>query len=967
MYSVYVTIQVIGILLLLAALGILFFGEVSKEQKVMVFFVNGSLTHNCAYLLELTAQSKEAAIAATKMEYLGSALIAVCYCWFMYSYCYAKAPEKLLKLLAGIELPLMALIFTCDRHPFFYRRIEWVTDAGEHPHLQLTYGPVYFLFILCAWLIPYILSTYVLLRTLIRRPDRRSWKRYGLFIPLTLMPYLALLFYICRLTLAYDITPVVTGLELSLVVILVWSRRTYDVTRVAAEVMLQDMEDGVILLDEERQLVSYNQSASDIFPELNFLSVGDGIREMEDFPEGILDGEPPFCFRLNNCFYESHVRKIPGKNGRDRGYVVFLANVTETVNYQEEIEKVRREAERASIAKSEFLANMSHEIRTPMNAIVGLSDIIMEESRGRKVYNYACDIRSASQNLLTIINDILDLSKVEAGKMELVTADYYIKSLVGEVMNMMDVAASQRGLLLKCEYDTSIPCAYHGDEGRIKQILINLLNNAVKFTAEGYVKLTIQGSPSEQEGMENLVFIIEDTGCGIRQEDLEKIFEDFRQVDSKRNRSVEGTGLGLSIVRRLVGLMKGSVGVESVYGGGTVFTVTLPQKIVDARSLEEMPEAPEKEYEQVETFEVNGRYRVLVVDDNLINRKVAVGFLKNYGFELTEAASGFEALELVKKTKFNMIFMDHMMPEMDGIETVQKIREECGENGKTPVIIALTANAMNGVRETFLRSGFQDFISKPLDRKPLYNVLSKWIPNAYKSTKREKRDADGKDTAQSAVRPEYEDIRIPGIRPEEAKKHHSGGVSDYLELLQLYCMDGRRKQELLEELVQKADYQNYRIEVHGLKSASANIGAMELSSQARELEEAAVRGDEEFIRLHAGELLSCYVRLTGEIETFLAGQSAAQADERTGPAADMDGAALLEQVREALSLLEDFHSKECIAKIDSLIQCCPEGEAGDCLKKIKELLRLYEDDEAEELLRHLIEGLEKGGMTENGE
>lgn len=390
---------------------------------------------------------------------------------------------------------------------------------------------------------------------------------------------------------------------------------------------------------------------------------------------------------------------------------------------------------------------------------------------------------------------------------------------------------------------------------------------------------------------------------------------------------VEGTGLGLSIVRRLVELMKGDI--------------------------------------RVETFEVNGRYRVLVVDDNLINRKVAAGFLKNYGFELTEAASGFEALELVKKTRFHMIFMDHMMPGMDGIETVQRIREECGENGKTPIVIALTANAMNGVRETFLRSGFQDFLSKPLDRKPLQDVLAKWIPDAYKSIKQEKDDTaqETGGTAQHAPLLKYEDIRIPGILTEEAKKHHSGGADDYLELLQLYCLDGGRKKGLLEELLEKGDYQNYRVEVHGLKSASANIGAMDLSAQAGEQEEAAVREDREFIRLHAGELIACYERQVTEIENFLGKRDAARDGGQAVPAADMDRAALLDQIKEALALLEDFHSKECIAKIEALNQCRLGSEAGDCLKEIREQLRLYEDDKAEELLRCLIDRLEKGGMS----
>ncbi len=389
-------------------------------------------------------------------------------------------------------------------------------------------------------------------------------------------------------------------------------------------------------------------------------------------------------------------------------------------------EQQKREMEIIARSKDTFFANMSHEIRTPMNAIVGLSDIIMEESKGRKVYDYACDIKSASKNLLALINDILDLSKVEAGKMELVSNEYHIKAIVDEVINMMEGAASKKGILLKCEFDMSIPSRYRGDDNRIRQILINLLNNGLKFTKEGYVKLTVSGAPGEKPGTERLHMEIKDTGCGIREEDLEKIFENFSQVDARQNRSVEGTGLGLSISRRLVELMQGNIRVESVYGEGTTFILEIIQEIVDPKSLSEAPSEIVKE-EELRLF-VADDYHVLIVDDNLVNRKVARGFLRPYGFLIDEAGGGREAVDKVRQTKYDIIFMDHMMPEMDGIEAVQIIRSDCGENGTQPVIIALTANAMEGVREMFLQKGFQDFVTKPLDKKTLNETLLRWIP-----------------------------------------------------------------------------------------------------------------------------------------------------------------------------------------------------------------------------------------------
>ena len=954
MYSFFVGLQVAVIILSFIAEGLLLYGDGSKLQKQMSLFVTGSIVMNAGYYLEITASSLDAAIVATKMQYLGVAFIPIFYCWFMFNYCYEKAPYRLMRVILVAEVLLLGAVFTCEYHQFFFKEIALITEGVDHPYLDITYGPGYVIFFVLAYVIPYGLSLYALVHAMITRPNRMRGRKYMSFILISLFPVLALFTYIWEVYLIYDFTPAVLGGSLSLVVITVWSRRNYDFSRLAADVVLKNMDDGVIMLDEKKRIVSFNPAAEEIFTELSFQAIGDSIENMEDFPEALLDEEGQRSFKLNRRYYDTHVRQIFGSNGKSQGYVVIVFDVTETRDYIEEIKQVREDAERANLTKSEFLANMSHEIRTPMNAVMGLSDLIMEESRGRKVYGYACDIKAASQNLLAIINDILDLSKVESGKMELIPVDYYIKSLVDEVVSMMKVAATQRGLDLICEFDTSIPCKYYGDDGRIRQILINIMNNAVKFTKEGFVKITVGGHPGNQNDIENIVFRIQDTGMGIKPENLEKIFEDFKQVDSGRNRGVEGTGLGLSITRRFVQLMKGGIEVESVYGEGSTFIVTIPQKIVDSRTLEEVPDVPQKESESLDAFVVNN-YKVLVVDDNLINRKVAMGFLKNYGFELFEAASGPEAIAMVKETKFNMIFMDHMMPEMDGIEATKIIREECGLNGRSPVIIALTANAMAGVREKFLNCGFQDFIAKPLDRKPLNEVLSRWIPNAYKKV--QLNDDDGASDSQPEIT--FEDIHIRGIDVEEAKKHHSGEVEDFVELLNLYYMDGKRKSSYLMELLEKEDYKDYGIEVHGLKSASANVGAMELSAQAREHEDAATRGDVDFIKMHSSELLACYDRQVEEIKKFLDHRQEVTDEGKSGEVMNIDSASLLRELKNALEKLEDFKSKDCAHVIENLLQYDLNQNEAEKIKEIQGQLKMYEDDIAEKLLREMIEWLEK--------
>ncbi len=597
-----------------------------------------------------------------------------------------------------------------------------------------------------------------------------------------------------------------------------------------------------------------------------------------------------------------------------------------------------------------------------MNAIVGLSDIIMEESRGRKVYEYVCDIKAASRNLLSLINDILDLSKVEAGKMELVLSEYHLKTLVNEVLNMMDIVASQRGLLLKSDFDMSIPCRYLGDEGRIKQILINILNNALKFTKEGYVKISVSGTRQDEADVERLVFRIEDTGCGIKEADIEGIFENFKQVDSKRNRTVEGTGLGLSITKHLVELMQGAIRVESVYGKGSTFTVEILQKIVDQRPLSEVPETEAVKERKIEPFIVEN-CKALVVDDNMVNRKIVRIMLQSYGIDVTEADSGRAAIALVGETCFDLIFMDHMMPEMDGIEAVQIIRSECGENGTRPVVIALTANAMEGVRETFLQNGFQDFVTKPLDRKPLHEALLRWIPKERRMASVEWADFGKQDDSRKQ---EIQNILIEGIDTDEVVKHYSGSAADYRELLSLYCLDGERKLPLLRTLWEQQDYKNYGIEVHGLKSASANIGAMKVSNHAREQENAINRGDETFVDEHVFQLLTEYEEQIRHITAYLNMEKQSGGDKKPqGKAAiSIEAADLVGKLQEALERLENFRAKECAAKVEELLQyeLAPDMKAE--LTKIQGLLKLYEDDAAENQLRALIT---QNTMNERGD
>ncbi len=624
------------------------------------------------------------------MQYIGSLAIPISYCYFMFSYCYEKTPVRFLKFVKIVDIFI----------------------------LGLEYGSGYWLFMLCGTDIPYVLSMYALVRVCINKPDCAAERQYKLILGLSFLPVVVLYLYVVKLSFVYDPTPFVLGIVLAGVVILVWSRKVYDFSSLASGILLDSMSDGVIAIDVHERIVSYNPAEAGIFGDLNSRAVGKHIEELEGFPLDMLHEEGKVEFCRNDRFYQGHAEQILDKYGEKKGYVILILDMTETRNYIEEITCVREQAEQANIAKSAFLANMSHEIRTPMNAIVGLSDIIMEESKGRKVYEYVCDIKASAHNLLALINDILDLSKVEAGKMELIPTEYHVRSLVKEVLNMMDIVASQHGLMVESEYDMSIPCGYFGDESRIKQILVNLLNNALKFTKKGHVKITVSGRPGETQDTERLLFQVQDTGCGIREEDLEKIFENFKQIDSKRNRSAEGTGLGLSITRHLAEMMQGTVSVESVYGEGSTFTVEILQKIADARPLSEVPETGAKKEEPLEPFTVKD-YKVLVVDDNSISLATIEQALK----EKYEVAPnlGVRALQYPKKNRPDLILLDVKMASKDGVETLREIREmeDCQ---KIPVIMLTSQNDKHTVLESFML-GADNYILKPFNVEDLHERI----------------------------------------------------------------------------------------------------------------------------------------------------------------------------------------------------------------------------------------------------
>lgn len=728
MFSILVALQIFSIFVTIFSLVYVFRGGSTYAQKLMLSFTIAEFVHNAGYLLELFSKTQQEAMVAVKIEYLGSSIVAIFFMMFICNYCGLKEHVLFERILLLCGCAVILMVWTSPMHKLYYTDIVF-TESGAFPHMVFSYGPGFYFYMLFCTVMPWAVSVWVLIRTVRKEKSAKRIGKLKLIIGGATVALSVLILYVLKLfPEGYDPTPVSMALLFAVLVVFVWNRKDFDLTRTATETVLNSLGDGMIALDEDYKVLMYNDAARNIFPDMD---IHQSVREVRNFPMHILEGDEQERFEIGTRHYEGHLRTLVDYEQIVRGYTVLIVDVTDTFAYIKELSEMREQAEAANRAKSDFLANMSHEIRTPMNAIVGMSELIIDESRGRKIYDFACDIKTAALNLLSIINDILDLSKVEAGKMELVEDDYYVQDMVQETVNLIQMPAQKKGLQIKVNVDEDIPHKLYGDEGRIRQILINILNNAIKFTREGYVSLDVSAKYVDDKNI-NLQFVICDTGIGIKKENLDAIFESFKQLDMNRNKKIEGTGLGLAITKQLVAMMEGDIRVESEYEKGTQFTIHIKQPVVDRHTIGETGTGVRSEKQEKSQMFMCNEYRVLVVDDNTMNRKVVSAMLKAYGFQIQAASGGKEAIELVSEQHYDMILMDHMMPEMDGMEATGIIRSRYSETAEGTIIVALTANAIQGAREEYLSNGFDDFLSKPFERTQLHELLEKWVPEGKK-------------------------------------------------------------------------------------------------------------------------------------------------------------------------------------------------------------------------------------------
>ena len=577
---------------------------------------------------------------------------------------------------------------------------------------------------------------------------------------------------------------------------------------------------------------------------------------------------------------------------------------------RERLQAISERAIAASEAKTSFLSNMSHEIRTPINAILGMNEMIMRECEESEINirMYSQNIKTAGDTLLGLVNDILDFSKIEENKLELIHVNYDLSSVVNDLVNMIKTRLDDKGLMLKLDFDKNTPRHLRGDEIRIKQIITNILTNAAKYTEKGSVTFRVSFETIEDDPDAILLEVaVKDTGIGIKQEDMEKLFSRFERIEEKRNRSIEGTGLGMSITKRLLEMMGSTLKVESVYGKGSIFSFLIRQEVVKWEPLGNYEETWKKSISEMSAYKQKLEApdaELLVVDDNNLNLMVFVSLLKKTRIRIDTAASGDECIALALKKHYDMIFLDHMMPQKDGIETLQELKSDpANPNWDTPYI-CLTANAISGAKEEYIEAGFEDYLSKPIDADELEEMLLHYLPEE-KIINRSEDDKSGAEQGENATGYEgkgstYEQNSNgtkdgPTDECDDKENNdlqdrfnalteagidvwtgidNSGSFDMYIPVLEIFCDSIDEKTDEIEGYYKEGNYKDYTIKVHALKSSARIIGATEFGEEAQSLEDAGKREDIDYIREHHEDFIRKFKSFKEPLSTALRKDSA---------------------------------------------------------------------------------------------
>lgn len=831
------------------------------------------------------------------------------------------------------------MIATVDYHHLYYKDY-WLAPSKANLNgytLEISPAPMYYVYM--AFLLAEIMTTIgiIISSYCSQRSMPNKGKIHFLMIAAMLSPMLLLSLRILKILKGDDPTPLGILLSCIFMSIAVVKYGLFDPVKNAKNYIIDNLKEAVIVTDADHRFLFLNSMADKIITSINKEQGYSTDDKIYAFIQGSQDF---FDWKDRHYQVEETVLK---DNELIQGYMMTIVDVTKIIKQNHLMKRLVLQTEDANRAKTNFVSNMSHEIRTPMNSIVGITEILLRSRHSPKEQEYLLNIQSSGRVLLTIINDVLDCSKMEAGKMQLFDEPYDTCSLFHDLRISMENRIGHSGLELIYDIDQDIPCKLKGDMGRIRQVIINLVNNAIKYTEKGSVRFSVHVRQKNTDKV-MLYYEVADTGIGIRKEDQKILFDAFQRVEMDRNRYVEGTGLGLTISQNLVNMMGGVIEVESEYGKGSRFFFTIEQTIIDPTPVSAVNYNGQKDNvteKEAECLFIAPEAHILLVDDNELNLVVAKELLKPLRMQIDTAENGLQAVKMVRGSQYDLVLMDHMMPVMDGIEAAKAIRALPEDKYQKLPIIALTANAMVDARKEFLNAGMNGFVAKPIDFARICNQLKLWLPKdlVRDVPKEEAKKLLADDLSDREIQPEDPQM---GFSFEEGVKH-CGSKAALMKTIRIFYRTIDSKANKIEQCLKEGLISDYVIEIHALKSSALLIGAVPLSEAAKELEDYGKQGKTEVLEEKTPDVLTLYRDLKNILRPYAEKEEDAKKEFSDG---------------EWITALQQIH--QCIEQfdldgVDQIMEQLEEYQVPECIRESMDQLRVYVADVSMEEIMELTD------------
>lgn len=858
---------------------------------------------------------------------------------FMIRWKNIKIPQWVIHLLLVLNMGFYVMIATVDYHHLYYKDY-WLAPSKANLNgytLEISPAPMYYVYM--AFLLAEIMTTIgiIISSYCSQRSMPNKGKIHFLMIAAMLSPMLLLSLRILKILKGDDPTPLGILLSCIFMSIAVVKYGLFDPVKNAKNYIIDNLKEAVIVTDADHRFLFLNSMADKIITSINKEQGYSTDDKIYAFIQGSQDF---FDWKDRHYQVEETVLK---DNELIQGYMMTIVDVTKIIEQNHLMKRLVLQTEDANRAKTNFVSNMSHEIRTPMNSIVGITEILLRSRHSPKEQEYLLNIQSSGRVLLTIINDVLDCSKMEAGKMQLFDEPYDTCSLFHDLRISMENRIGHSGLELIYDIDQDIPCKLKGDMGRIRQVIINLVNNAIKYTEKGSVRFSVHVRQKNTDKV-MLYYEVADTGIGIRKEDQKILFDAFQRVEMDRNRYVEGTGLGLTISQNLVNMMGGVIEVESEYGKGSRFFFTIEQTIIDPTPVSAVNYNGQKDNvteKEAECLFIAPEAHILLVDDNELNLVVAKELLKPLRMQIDTAENGLQAVKMVRGSQYDLVLMDHMMPVMDGIEAAKAIRALPEDKYQKLPIIALTANAMVDARKEFLNAGMNGFVAKPIDFARICNQLKLWLPKdlVRDVPKEEAKKLLADDLSDREIQPEDPQM---GFSFEEGVKH-CGSKAALMKTIRIFYRTIDSKANKIEQCLKEGLIGDYVIEVHALKSSALLIGAVPLSEAAKELEDYGKQGKTEVLEEKTPDVLTLYRDLKNILRPYAEKEEDAKKEFSDG---------------EWITALQQIH--QCIEQfdldgVDQIMEQLEEYQVPECIRESMDQLRVYVADVSLEEIMELTD------------